>query len=167
MFFEKSGSKIRKSVNIVFLIILILHGIAALALFIVACGAGDIGTFIAVFFLGCIALLINTGAAYLYMLEFAAFGEMVENTQSIRDAIEQRKYVQVVTKNRSMVAETSGGKPGGYSDVRAERKQGSPAIVLDMPDSAKVVYCTQCGKSQHAGNKKCFSCGAELQQPGK
>ena len=151
-FYDGSGTKIRKIVDVVYLIVIVLHVVAAVALLIVAIVDAAFG----IFFLGLIALAISLGVLYVSMLKLAAFAELVENSQSILDELRNKKRTVV----NSTVINESGSVV--YEPPKKPVKREEPKVVKKEAEGVKTISCPKCGKSQFESRSTCFSCGAAL-----
>ena len=155
-FFEDSGSKIRKIVDIVYTIVLVLHGIGAFVLLILVFANAELS---GLYILGILALAISAALSYLSMLELAAFAELVENSQSILDEL---RCVKKTTATTRVIGEDRGMR---YEPPKKPVKREEPKVVKKEAEGVKTVYCPKCGKSQFEGRNYCFACGTPLKEP--
>lgn len=115
------------------------------------------------FFLWLILSAIAVFIWWILGLIWLMWVDLADNVHKIKEHVKNggelgadmfRKNVQ---ENEENVPVKTVPKPVG-SPVKKEE----PKVILDTPESAKVIYCPACGKSQFAGNKRCFSCNTPL-----
>ena len=152
--FEDAGARLKNIINAVFTIEIVLHCIAAFVLLIMSIDSEEFGMFL----LGLIGLALSLGLSWLGLLAIAAFADLVIDTNEIKTQLQEssrpttaypRDYPRTTARPQASAAPTQTAVPVNDQPGAA-------------PQTAKVVYCPRCGKSQHA-TKYCFNCGAPLE----